>query len=276
MSAYRHLKHAGNFGDVLKHIVLLELLQAMVADEAGFLYVDTHSGAGLYRLFPDRTGKRQGYLDGVARLLQLDWPELAPYRAALASYNDGGRLRIYPGSPLLAARCLRRRDRSRLHELQVDEFERLRQNLAAHGNCLACHGDGLDGLLAALPPADGRVLALLDPAYQESVEYELAVDTLRAAHGAFPQGTYALWYPVIERERVERMQRQLVAAGIRTIQVFELGLTADDSGSGMTAAGMLVINPPAQLMGKMQTLLPRLAQVLGEKEQAFARCLQLA
>lgn len=45
---YRHQYHAGNFADVLKHVLLLPLLRGMQRKEKGFLYLDTHAGRGRY------------------------------------------------------------------------------------------------------------------------------------------------------------------------------------------------------------------------------------
>jgi 23S rRNA (adenine2030-N6)-methyltransferase len=50
MLAYRHAFHAGNHADVLKHLVLLQVLGYMNQKEKGWRYVDTHAGAGGYSL----------------------------------------------------------------------------------------------------------------------------------------------------------------------------------------------------------------------------------
>lgn len=276
MLSYRHSFHAGNFADVLKHIILLEMLQHMTAKEKGFAYVDTHGGAGLYNLQSAQADKLQEYQDGVAKLMDLDWPELALYREAIADVNKAGALKLYPGSPLFAAKWLRPQDHGWFHELHPDDFPRLQANLKPYRKCKVHNSDGLAGLLAVMPPASRRALVLIDPSYELKTEYDLVTKTLLAAHKKFSSGTYAIWYPVVERPRIERMQKQLVKAGIKDIQVFELGLAPDSPGRGMTASGMLVVNPPWQMMEKMQKLLPRLAKVLDKDGKAFARCVQLS
>ena len=50
MLSYRHSFHAGNHADVLKHIVLMLILENLSLKEKGFYYLDTHSGVGRYRL----------------------------------------------------------------------------------------------------------------------------------------------------------------------------------------------------------------------------------
>lgn len=276
MLSYRHAFHAGNFADVLKHIVLLEMLQYMTVKEKGFAYVDTHSGAGLYNLQSEQAGKLQEYQDGVAKLMDLDWPELALYREAVIDVNKHGALKLYPGSPLLAAKWLRPQDHGWFHELHPDDYPRLQANLKPYRRCKVLKSDGLAGLLAQMPPATRRALVLIDPSYELKNEYDQVSKAVQAAHKKFATGTYAIWYPVVERRQIERMQQQLVKAGIKDMQAFELGLAPDSAGRGMTASGMLVVNPPWQLMANMQKLLPRLAKVLDRDGKAFARCTQLA
>ena len=43
---YRHSYHAGNFADVMKHVLLLQLLTRLNAKDKPYRYVDTHGGAG--------------------------------------------------------------------------------------------------------------------------------------------------------------------------------------------------------------------------------------
>jgi len=126
-----------------------------------------------------------------------------------------------------------------------------------------------------LPPRERRGFVLMDPPYEIKSDYELVVETLAKAHRRFATGTYALWYPVVERSRINKLEQQLKATGIARIQLFELGLSADTDGRGMTSSGMIVINPPWTLKAKMQNLLPRLSQLLAG-EQGVWRCEELA
>src|SRR6476646_5043608 len=47
---YRHHFHAGNFADVVKHVVFVQLFRALQAKPKGFVYLDTHAGLGVYDL----------------------------------------------------------------------------------------------------------------------------------------------------------------------------------------------------------------------------------
>jgi 23S rRNA (adenine2030-N6)-methyltransferase len=127
-------------------------------------------------------------------------------------------------------------------------------------------------MLALLPPLSRRGLILIDPSYEMKTDYTQVIDSVALAHKKFSTGIYAIWYPVVERQRVIQMQKKFIASGIKNIQRFELGLRADSDARGMTAAGMIVINPPWMLLQKMAVLLPRLVAALGEDATAFSRC----
>ena len=66
---YRHQYHAGNFADVHKHVLLLEVLRALTRKEKGFLFVDTHAGRGEYDLHPGDVSHPEEWQSGAARLL---------------------------------------------------------------------------------------------------------------------------------------------------------------------------------------------------------------
>ena len=97
------------------------------------------------------------------------------------------------------------------------------------------------------------------------------VDTLIQASKRFSTGTYALWYPVVNRIAIKTMERELKQSGIKNIQLFELGIEADKGETGMTSSGMIVINPPWTLMAEMRQTLPYLAKVLAKEDKGFYR-----
>ena len=47
---YRHSFHAGNFADLVKHAVVLDLMGRLTAKAGPLTVIDTHAGAGLYDL----------------------------------------------------------------------------------------------------------------------------------------------------------------------------------------------------------------------------------
>jgi len=270
--SYRHSFHAGNFADVLKHIVLVEILQYLASKDKAFEYVDSHAGAGVFDLTHGHAEKLEEFRGGIGRLWGGDWPGLSGYLEAVKSCNDSGSLRYYPGSPLIARHFLRPQDRAWLFELHPTDFKRLEKNIGGNRRIRAACQDGHQGVLAVLPPASRRGLVLIDPSYEIKSEYEQVLETVKKAHRKFSTGIFALWYPVIERERIDQLENGLAGSGIRDIQRFELGLAPDSNAGGMTASGMIVINPPWTLFAKMSQVLPELVRILGSGETAHYRC----
>lgn len=275
MLSYRHSFHAGNFADVLKHIVVAEILAYLCQKDKPFDYIDTHAGAGQYSLNSERAQKTGEFLDGVAKLQPTDWPELTAYFDVIAKYNPKGELSYYPGSPGVALHYLRPQDRGWLFELHSKDYPLLSRFAAQNPRVDVNKTDGLRGMLALVPPKSRRALVLIDPSYEVKTDYLQVVDSVIAALRKFATGIYAIWYPVLNRTQVDWFERKFVAAGIRNIQVFELGVSADAVDAGMTSSCMLVINPPWQLKPKLDVVLPRLAAALGRESQGFCRAITL-
>ncbi|MDA0824026.1 MAG: 23S rRNA (adenine(2030)-N(6))-methyltransferase RlmJ [Proteobacteria bacterium] len=268
MLSYRHSFHAGSFADVLKHIVLIEILQHLLKKDKAIHYIDTHAGAGLFDLDSEHSTKLKEFETGINRVKEVDWPELMTYFEIIRSFNGPRKPDYYPGSPMIALRLLRDHDRAWFYELHSTDSRLLSENVAHDRRVKVMSSDGFDGLLSLLPPVSKRALIVIDPAYEIKSDYAEVVHTLRDAHRKFTTGTYALWYPVIERERIERLVRALEATKIPNIQRFELCVRPDSLNDGMTGAGMIVINPPWTLMATMHVLLPRLVAVLGQEPGA--------
>lgn len=265
MLSYRHAFHAGNFADVLKHLVQVEILQYLAKKDKPFIYIDTHAGAGLYALDSSEAQKTAEYQQGIAALADIQWPELQSYLACVeALSHKDGQSNLYPGSPAIAQYCLREYDKAELFELHPNDFIRLQQLMHNDRRIKVHKQDGFAGLIAKLPPAIKRGLVLIDPPYEVKADYQTVVDTLIKAHRRFATATYALWYPVVERERINLLEQQLKDSGIANIHLFELGLKADTEARGMTSAGMIVINPPWTLEQTITPLLPKLAKQLGK------------
>ena len=274
MLSYRHSYHAGNHADVLKHIILIEVLQYLTKKDSPFDYIDTHAGAGLYNLQSDHASKLQEYTQGIAKLKPEDWPELATYFDIIAHNNPEDKLKFYPGSPVIAEYFLRRKDRSWLYELHPKDAELLANNLGGNKGTRVMMEDGFKGLLSLLPPVSRRGLVLIDPSYEIKTDYKGVFDTINSAYKKFSTGTYILWYPVTDRMNIDTLERRFKRSGIKNIQQYELAIAPDQFGTGMSASGMIVINPPWTLKKKMEQVLPKLVSVLGG-EGASYKCNEL-
>jgi 23S rRNA (adenine2030-N6)-methyltransferase len=273
MLSYRHAFHAGNFADVLKHWVLIEILEHLKKKEKPFCFIDTHAGPGEYALTGEFALKNREFDNGIGKLWQRgDLPlSVRTYVDAVRNFNGSGLLKRYPGSPSIAGRLLRRNDRLYLYELHATEIKQLIALFASDRRAKVFHADGLRDSLGALPPAQHRALVLIDPSYEIKTDYQQVAETLRKMHMRFATGTYALWYPVIERSRNRCLERTIESSGIKNVQLFELGIRADSHGRGMTASGMIVVNPPWTLRDTMKQCLPWLAEVLAENDEGHYR-----
>jgi len=270
--SYRHSFHAGNFADLLKHIVLIDILEHLLKKDKPFEYIDTHAGAGLYDLRSKESQKLQEYANGIGKLARDDYPELARYFEVVDSFNPSGRLDFYPGSPEITQYFLRPEDRSWLFELHPQDHDLLANNMKGSKTSRVHFQDGFEGLNALLPPTKRRGMVLIDPSYEIKSDYKNVVDHVVNAYKKFSGGTYAIWYPVVNRQDIDKLEGRLVRSGIKNIQRFELGIAEDSIERGMTSSGMIVINPPWQLFEKMSSLLPKLAQDLGENDEQYFKC----
>lgn len=278
MLSYRHGFHAGNFADVLKHSVLVHMLEYMTQKDKPLRIIDTHAGAGVYKLNGPQAQKNREFDNGIGHLWSNEQTPAAIARLLdlVRTVNSGGQLQLYPGSPLIAQTLMRPIDRLFLHELHPADFQFLRDCMRDDRRIKVEHEDGFAGLQALLPPPDRRALVLLDPSYEVKSDYQHLIKQLLQAHKRFATGTYAIWYPVVLRQRIDEMELTLKKSGIKNIQLMEFGLRADNPEYGMTASGMIVINPPWTLWGAMEETLPWLADNLGDETgEAFYRLEQL-
>ncbi len=267
MLSYRHAFHAGNFADVVKHATLTLALKSLLKKDAALCYLDTHAGSGAYDLHGAPARKTGEHRDGISRIWQrTDIPELlVPYLDTVRAFNTETELRYYPGSPRLVLNTLRKNDRMVLMELHTTEYPLLKQEFAADARVAVHHVDGFEGLKAFVPPKERRGLALVDPSYEVKTDFDNAVAAIHAAYERWATGVYLLWYPVLDRTLVNRLERRLHATGIKKILLAELCIRAEDSATGLNGCGMVVINPPWQLDEQLTALLPWLHQALAPK-----------
>ena len=269
---YRHAFHAGNHADVLKHVVLLALCDALVAKPSPCFALDTHAGRGLYRLRADealRSGEAQG---GVGRLGDAgEDPLLTRYLAAVQACRDAHGADAYPGSPWLLAHALRGQDRIACCELQPEEAAALRSTFRGEARIAVHARDGYAAMHALLPPRDGaqrigRGLVLVDPPYEAQLgEFETALAALRDGLARWPQGVFALWYPIKQRRALQPFYRAARALDTRSTLLCELLVRPDDSPLRMNGSGLLVLNPPWKLDAALAPALEAMAAALGER-----------
>ncbi|MFT3857984.1 MAG: 23S rRNA (adenine(2030)-N(6))-methyltransferase RlmJ [Aquabacterium sp.] len=286
MFSYRHGFHAGNHADVLKHMVLVQLLEHLLHKDKPFWVVDTHAGGGLYDLTSGYATKSGESASGIATLWPLrktgksaDKSNLPPeavtaFLKQVAAVNQGDELHWYPGSPQIAAQMLREGDHLRLFELHPTEIKLLEQHFASVRRGISIQAlDGFAGLKGCLPPPPRRGLVHVDPPYENKDDYRRVLQTLKDAVAKFPTGTYAIWYPEVARRESQQFPAQLKRLAAELPKVDWLLATmrvkaAERDGVGLFGSGMFIINPPWTLYDRLAEALPWLVETLGQDEHA--------
>jgi 23S rRNA (adenine2030-N6)-methyltransferase len=273
---YRHAFHAGGFADVVKHAVMVRILVHLRAKPAAFRVIDTHAGAGRYDLTGPEAARGGEWRAGIARLhaAALDARAatlLAPYREIIAAANPGGRLSVYPGSPLIALSLMRPQDRLLACELEPGAAGALAANLRGDRRARAVAIDGWTALSAYVPPRERRGLVLVDPAYEQADEFSRLAAGLAAAHRKWPTGIYLAWYPIKERAATEAFGRRLARLGIAKMLRGELSLAFPETAGPLSACGVIVVNPPWTLPDELEVLLASLSLLLSPTGDSTCR-----
>jgi len=277
MLSYRHAFHAGNHADVLKQLALFLCLRQMGKKEKGFLYVDTHAGAGTYVLNEGYAAQNREWESGISRVRAAAgknrassgaWgpvPEpLADYLELLAAIEPPGSRAFFPGTPVLVSYLLRPQDRAVCCELHPTDHQLLVERFAGDKQVHVRKEDGFSALKSLLPPPTRRGLVFIDPSYELGQDYALVIKTLVQAHKRFPTGCYAVWYPLLEREEALELPGNLRSACDAPWLDVELRIRGNLPGErGMSGSSLFILNPPYTLEDGMRTSLPWLAAVMG-------------
>ncbi|MER2519844.1 MAG: 23S rRNA (adenine(2030)-N(6))-methyltransferase RlmJ [Bdellovibrionales bacterium] len=290
---YRHIYHAGNRCDVVKHLALTLVLAYLCVKEAGFCVLDTHAGCGRYDLEDARAAKTAEAREGILSLLKASAmqgqepqrsEELKDYLDVLQRLNPGWNpadpeatgFRLYPGSPCLTASLLRPQDRLVACELHEEDAAELKRNMRGFPQAQIHARDGYQALRAFLPPPEKRGMVLIDPPYEDAEELEKLPGILAEAWKRWPQGIYMLWYPVKERPAIWRFHEALRGHGLAS-SFDEAGKSQGESkllcaefvyheeirSDRLNGSGLIVLNPPWQLADSLRKLFPLLHKALG-------------
>ena len=275
MLSYRHGFHAGNHADVLKHVALVALLRILTRKDKPLVVLDTHAGAGMYSLEEGFAVRNAEFRSGIALLWErTDLPApVADYVDQVRAMNADGVLRQYPGSPRIALGLLRPQDRLRLFELHSTEGPILAQQFVQEGRRVTVTaGDGFAGLKAVLPPPSRRGLVLIDPSYELASDYRAVVAALHDGMQRFATGTYAVWYPLLQRrESIQLPDKLRQAASGDWLDVALQVKAPSPEGRGLHGSGLFIANPPWTFSGQMRDTMPWLTRALAQDATASFR-----
>lgn len=278
MLSYRHAFHAGNHADILKHSVLVNIFESLIQKEKPFSVLDTHAGSGLYFFDDERSQKTKEADKGIIELLKkmdnLDFPDsLLAYYKITSLYKKHG---MYPGSvEFEKIYC----DEKCLHfvsELNNSEIDILRKNAKEEPLVLCSKEksqvktqvilrDGFEAACALTPPEIKRGLMLIDPSYEDKIEYKKVSDTVIKVHKKWPAAIIAVWYPLLAHRTAEiELLKTNIRAFVKTQNPnteilnaeflvnkedshIETSLKENDGPPRLYGSGMLVVNAPWKL-----------------------------
>lgn len=257
---YRHEYHAGSFADVMKHCVLIALMEALQRKEAPFCLIDTHAGCGAYNLRSTEAQKTAEHESGVSEFAKISGlpPLLERYLALVQEDNalDWPKISHYPGSPSFMARFRRAQDRLILNELHPKAFAELKLNFGKTQGIHLHQRDAYEFLPAILPPAEKRGLVLIDPPYEKTDEFKTIFHLLEEANRKCSTGTYAIWFPITDTSYVTFYEK-LKKSGIPKILALHWirDKAALGYARGLLGTGMIIVNPPWRLEDALCPLL---------------------
>jgi 23S rRNA (adenine2030-N6)-methyltransferase len=278
MFSYRHAFHAGNHADVLKHVMLIATLRYMTQKETALHVIDTHAGAGLYRLDSDKASASGEAVGGILKLTDITNPSelLADYLQLVQQFNAPGAWGVYPGSPMIAHALLRPHDKLHCFELHSTDMPLLRSNLRQadeHKQTTLHLTDGFGATRSLLPPVSRRGLIVIDPSYENKNDYGHVVQCVGDGLERFATGTYLVWYPILPRVDASELPRRLERLAERTGRSWLNATLAvrgpnEEGPHRLAASGVVVINPPFTLRDSLNAALPQIAQALAQTSRA--------
>lgn len=261
---YRHIYHAGNPADVVKHALLVHIIRAMQLKAAAYFYLDTHAGIADYDTQAEAALKTEESIAGVGKVLSHpNLPDaLQDYLGVIRGYDTDGR--YYPGSPRVARLLSRPQDRLALCELHPEDIHTLRRGFYNDPQAAVHHRDGYEALKALLPPAEKRGLILIDPPFEKTTEFADMTKAVAEAIKRFPTGCYLLWFPIKKRFEVEQFYQNIAAANFPKTLALEVMFRPDDTPEGLNGTGLVIVNPPFAAVAGIEPLVAALGSIYSQ------------
>jgi 23S rRNA (adenine2030-N6)-methyltransferase len=271
--AYAHARHAGNHGDVLKHVALAASLRELTREQAPLLYVESHAGDGRFTL-----GSVGEWGEGISRLWDLPVEDGARpvqlYRQVVGRFSPEGAARpmVYPGSPLIAQAMLRPQDELRLFELDTTAAGVLRKCLGDDARAHVVQEDGIKGAANVLAQAKGRrALVLIDPPYSDKTEWNEVARAVPAIHREHPEAAVLLWYPIKAMTRPVSLLNALAEAGVHGTTIELVATPLRLKREKLNGSGLAFFRAPDAALRAVCADLPELGQRLATRGEWTVR-----
>ena len=249
---YRHVYHAGNFADVVKHVMLIACMDHLRKKEKPFCVLDAHGGCGFYGLDSEQALKTNEWKSGIGALGELSNKSVRAN--ALRQYFDLVMAQTsessYPGSPTIAAKCMREQDRLVCNELHPEDYLTLKSHLRSLGNGIATNLDAYEFVRAQTPPSERRGLVIIDPPFEKPDEIETIVRQMGEWKRRWPTGVYLIWYPI--KAKLETSLLCKAAVDEQWSNAWNFSFHRPDHDDGMNSCGILLLNAPYQIADVMQ------------------------
>ncbi len=270
---YRHAFHAGNFADVIKHIVLVRILTHLQEKPAPFRVIDSHAGAGLYDLTGDEATRSGEWTTGIARALQARFSR--SQRAAGRALSRhcpvvqcAARTQGLSGSPLIARALMRPQDSMVCCEVEPQARKKLISALRRDEQARVVDIDGWIGLPAYVPPKERRGVVLIDPPYEDKNEFARMAAVFEQVYAKWATGIYMLWYPAKSRRATDELAQHVAATAAASATPgkclrLEFSVAPQTADGPLTSTGLLIVNPPWKLAAELKEILPQLEKPLG-------------
>ncbi|MEO0061989.1 MAG: hypothetical protein RLZZ08_549 [Pseudomonadota bacterium] len=258
---YRHSFHAGNSADVVKHSLLIALVQALQQKPGALTLIDTHAGCGLYDLGGDEAQRTGECTQGVLRAFADANPLLDDYRAAVRAVNAGAEPHLYPGSPRILAQLLRPQDALIVNEKHPEDAYALR-GVMRDTSAAVHERDAYEFWLAMVPPRTPRGVVVVDPPFEQTDERARITSTLAAAGRKWAHGVTVIWFPLKGRNAHQQWKEQLRRLRIPKLLGVEHWLYDHDQPGIYNGAGLFFVNPPYAFTQGLPPLLEALRAAL--------------
>ncbi|QDH17574.1 23S rRNA (adenine(2030)-N(6))-methyltransferase RlmJ [Swingsia samuiensis] len=254
---YRHIYHAGNFADCVKHAIVLSILHSLKRKQTGFSVLDTHAGRGKYDLSSLEAEKTGEWESGIGLAQNSTAEALQDYLSTIHY------LGLYPGSPALIRYLLRPQDQLIACELHPEDVKPLRRLFRSDPQVAVHHRDGYEALRALLPPKEfKRGFILIDPPFEKPDDFSKCVEAIAFTRTHFRAGIIAVWFPIKHRTPIRQFYQALKDAAIQDIISCEFLLRPALDPSRLNGCGMLLVNAPYGTQQNIMAIFEALKQAL--------------